>query len=113
MDNNEFQTDNLFQETFLVTESMISNWCCEYYNIHFLTQHIHTQVALCTITTLFFCQWKFDVKEGGNDNGGNLFDYGIPSFTKIKAMIASREGYTPKSLSKRVTVAFTFIKDTM
>ena len=42
MDNNEFQTDNLFQETFLVTESMISNWCCEYYNIRFLTQHIHT-----------------------------------------------------------------------
>ncbi len=59
-------------------------------------------------------EWETSVKDDGGDyDGGKLFDYGMPSYKDIEEMIVSREGYTPKSLSERAASAFTFIKDTL
>lgn len=55
-------------------------------------------------------EWENKFK--GQD-GGAIFDYGIPSYGEILDMIVSREGYEPKSLSDRAASAFTFIKDTL
>jgi hypothetical protein len=48
-----------------------------------------------------------------DQDGGKLFDYGIPNYNEITVMITSREGYVPKSLSERAAAAFSFIKDTL
>ncbi len=59
-------------------------------------------------------EWeKMAVEEGGNYDGGKLFDYGMPSYREIEQMIVSREGYVPKSVSQRAASAFTFIKDSL
>lgn len=57
--------------------------------------------------------WEKQVKEDGDNDGGKLFDYGIPGYREIEDMIKGREGYVPKSLSERASSAFTFIKDTL
>ena len=61
--------------------------------------------------------WKSSQEENeGNfveDDGGKLFDYGIPTYKEIETMITSREDYVPKSLSERAAAALTFIKDSL
>ena len=57
-------------------------------------------------------EWENNAKAGDQD-GGKLFDYGIPNYGEIGEMITSREGYVPKSLSERAASAFAFIKDTL
>lgn len=57
-------------------------------------------------------EWEKAAKAGDQD-GGKLFDYGIPLYGEVTQMIVSREGYIPKSLSERAAAAFTFIKDTL
>ncbi len=57
--------------------------------------------------------WEKKVKEQGDNDGGKIFDYGIPSYDEIADLIKNREGYVPKSLSERASSAFTFIKDTL
>lgn len=52
-------------------------------------------------------------KQCKGQDGGVIFDYGIPSYEEILDMIVSRDGYEPKSLSERAASAFTFIKDTL
>lgn len=59
-------------------------------------------------------QWEIDAKEDGGDiDGGKIFDYGKPTYNEIQEMIVSREGYVPKSISERAASAFNFIKDTL
>ena len=59
-------------------------------------------------------EWESKAKaDDADQDGGKLFDYGIPSYSEITVMITSREGYVPKSLSERAAAAFAFIKDTL
>lgn len=53
------------------------------------------------------------INNGGDYDGGRIFDYGIPTYKEIEIMISSREGYIPKSLSERAAAALVFIKDTL
>lgn len=59
-------------------------------------------------------EWEKEVIEnGGNSDGGKIFDYGMPSYRDIEEMIVTRDGYVPKSVSQRAASAFTFIKDSL
>lgn len=42
-----------------------------------------------------------------------MVSYGKPSYQGIEEMITSQEGYVPKNVVERATVAVTFIKDTL
>lgn len=58
--------------------------------------------------------WVRNAKlNGGDSDGGRIFDYDIPTYSEIQAMITSREGYVPKMMSERAAASLLFIKDTL
>lgn len=58
-------------------------------------------------------EWEKQLKEEGDNDGGKLFDYGIPSYGEITEMIVSQPLYVPKTMAERAAAAFAFIKDTL
>jgi hypothetical protein len=50
---------------------------------------------------------------GNSRDGGQLFDYGQPSYQEIIGMFASSPNYTPKNPAERAAAAFALIKDTL
>ena len=51
--------------------------------------------------------------ERNQRDGGQLFDYGQPSYQEIAEMLNSSPNWTPKNPAERAAAAFNFIKDSL